>query len=394
VTMNVTSLGLQPDASRVSIWWVGVVLKLSGSVLATLGINLQRWRHRRQAPGDERSSVSFVAHRVWWIGFVLLASDSALGFLAYAFASLGKLAPLGTITAVLNYIVAPACLGQSVRLWEKQAAVVVAIGAIVAMSCADPRTPDYSLQQLLGLLGEGSVIAFLCSINVGILGLVVLGHGLGERRRLQREEARRAARRRRAHERVISSSRTQRRDLQLRARGGGGSSPGPAGADHSPEGEDGEAESPSVPRFDGDGRHSPGSQTGCSDCDSESLSKGFGAAAADTDTTCSSESFSELTVEDALAHGRGGGRGEDEGGGYPGWMEELHSIVLPAAAGLAGGQAVLFSKITVEMAKGTVLALDDPYAHAAAYHPHLILLLPLPSHYCYCWRWMMRMQPV
>jgi len=52
---------------------------------------------------------------------------------------------------------------------------------------------------------------------------------------------------------------------------------------------------------------------------------------------------------------------------YPPWLEELHSLVLPTAAGMAGGQAVLFSKVTVEMAKGTVLGFDDPFSRVAAY---------------------------
>ena len=60
-------------------------------------------------------------------------------------------------------------------------------------------------------------------------------------------------------------------------------------------------------------------------------------------------------------------------------MRRLYLIVLPAAAGLSAGLAVLFSKISVEMAKSTVMSYDNPYSyfHAYLFVVYMLVLLSL-----------------
>lgn len=331
------------DTVGVTVWYVGVVLKLAGSALATLGINLQRWRHRRNGRGiDGAADLSFFAHRVWWIGFVLLASDSVLGFLAYAFASLSKLAPLGTITLVLNNIIAPACLGQPARQWDKQAAVLVVFGAVLAISCADARTPDYVLDALLALLGQPHVLVYLCSLNTILIALLGLGSLLDKRR-----------------EKVEAERRRLRVNGLLDTSAHSHSHSAPTSAD-SISGNESDNTSTAIDSEQGR-RYSAAGDTSYSD-DSEVTASGASRQRevkdyAETEAESSSIALDiEARLHESVARQN-----------YPIWLEELHSLVLPTAAGMAGGQAVMFSKITVEMAKSTILAFDDPFVRVPAY---------------------------
>eukprot|EP01043_Picozoa_sp_COSAG02_P072727 COSAG02_NODE_13830_length_1342_cov_2.631537_1_plen_217_part_10 len=146
-----------------TIWYVGVVLHLVGGALGSLGLNLQRWRHQH---GQSRAPTAEVfATRIWLVGFVLVAMDAVLTCLSYAFASLCKLATLGILALCLNTSVAPTCLKQSVHKWDKRGALIASVGAIVAISCANPKTPNYSLDQIINYLASAQAIVSLCAAN-------------------------------------------------------------------------------------------------------------------------------------------------------------------------------------------------------------------------------------
>ena len=158
------------DAAGPTVWYVGVVLHLAGGALGSLGLNLQRWRHQH---GQSRApSAEVFATRIWFIGFVLVAMDAVLTLLSYAFASLCKLASLGILALCLNTSVAPTCLKQNVHKWDKRGALIASVGAIIAITCANPKTPNYSLDQLTDYLGATKVIVSLCAANAILVGLL------------------------------------------------------------------------------------------------------------------------------------------------------------------------------------------------------------------------------
>ncbi len=164
---NITNTPWGEDAGP-TIWYVGVVLHLVGGALGSLGLNLQRWRHQH---GQSRApSAEVFATRIWYVGFVLVAMDAVLTCLSYAFASLCKLATLGILALCLNTSVAPTCLKQSVHKWDKRGALIASVGAIIAITCANPKTPTYSVDQIIDYLGSAQVVVSLCAANAVLVG--------------------------------------------------------------------------------------------------------------------------------------------------------------------------------------------------------------------------------
>ena len=437
-----------------AIWYIGVVLNLAGGVLATLGISLQRWRHQHHKSQQRED----VATRIWWIGFVLLSVDAVLCFLSYAFAAMLKLAPLGIVALVFNTSLAPACMKQQVHKWDTRGALIVCVGAIVAISCANPKTPSYSLDQLTTYLNRTHVLVFLGVMNAVLLGLlaavVVLQtrcEGLeAERLRLQLQHRGTTQAEHRgpldwggpesgsgrssptsestATESVVTAPSQAASSpgrgpiaaptgaglalsLADRLRGGGERSRpagGPARASGGSDGGGGGsggggAAKIAIPPDLGDSAFNSGSEVTVELCETDAteeerygggggsslVSPGMlsGPSAEDTEESqgTGTEGFALDDAEEARVAAVD--YAETQLAGSTVWgglyliepqMKRVHAIVLPAAAGISGGQAVLFSKISVEMAKSTVMGYDYPFVHGHAY-PFVLCMVVLLS---------------
>ena len=369
-TTNATTNTTETDESAEpehgpTVWFVGVALYLAGAVLATLGLNLQRWRtdERRQQRHVRTGALAFFEQRVWWVGFVLLVSDGVLSLLAYAFASQTKLAPLAPVSLVLNHVAAPTCLKQPVRKWDRGAALTVVVGAVVAVACANPRTPDYTLDELLGYMVTVKVAVYLGVINGALLAALCAVRALSLRRK------------------AVESER-QRLHLQYRDRDGpstlpaerlhsGRSSPTSAtgSADQSSlvtapseMGPESDLEPEPEPEPEVLVSHmSPPTHAGLDRSDAGASPTGDAAATAagqffSEDPTDSDSDSAANWERDAGASAAGNPaaafveaqlRDGPLGGLYRGWMKSVHSVVLAAAAGIVGGQAVMFGKISV-----------------------------------------------
>ena len=47
------------------LWWVGVLLSLLGSMLATMGLNLQRYSHRAEAAKSLEQRLPYHRQKAW-----------------------------------------------------------------------------------------------------------------------------------------------------------------------------------------------------------------------------------------------------------------------------------------------------------------------------------------
>ena len=402
-----------------TVWYVGVVLHLVGGALGSLGLNLQRWRHQR---GQSRApSAEVFATRVWHIGFVLVVMDAVLTCLSYAFASLCKLSTLGILALCLNTSVAPTCLKQPVHKWDRRGALVASVGAIVAISCANPKTPNYSLDQFIDYLGSAKAILSLCTANAVLVGLLATVVALrwqsdaleAERQHLHLESYRthrsqpgspvsvggKQPSRRESPTSWSDSLVTAPSELDIavsrpvrpeplrpgadspaplgfasRLQGGlaetrGGDSN--TGSDNDDAGNFGGRNNPDRAPSPGD-LSGPVSSGGSESEDMYSISGDEQPPYDDYDDRIGADlapaawDYAESRLRDR-----------------PEWskvqrlepsMRTLYLIALPTAAGVAAGLAVLFTKISVELGKSTVMSYDYPYTRFAAY---LIVLYTL-----------------
>ena len=68
-------------------WVLGAALCVTGGVLTSLGLTLQKHSHVSNARRPLVEQVSYVFQRAWRIGFVVYLCGQALGFVAMGFAS-------------------------------------------------------------------------------------------------------------------------------------------------------------------------------------------------------------------------------------------------------------------------------------------------------------------
>ena len=444
--MNTTTNGTAPWEEAVippTLWYIGVVLNLAGGVLATLGISLQRWRHQHRKTQQRDDD----ATRIWWIGFVLMAIDAVLCFLSYAFAAMLKLAPLGIVALVFNTSLAPACLKQQVHKWDTRGALIVFVGAIVAISCANPKTPSYSLEQLTSCLYRTHVIVFFGVMNAVLLALLVAVvvlqthcEGLeAERLRLQlRHRATTQAPRgppdwggadpgsgrssptseATATESVVTAPSQAASSPGLGPMSaptggalglanrllGGGERSRPAGgtAGAGIGGGGGGAAKMAIPElgdsiFDSDSEVTVELyETDAAEDERDDGSEGSslvspdklsGPLADETEESQGTEEQSFVRDGEEAARVAAVDYAETQLADSTVWgrlyliepqMKRIHAIALPTAAGISGGQAVMFSKISVEMAKSTVMGFDYPYLHGQSY-PFVLCMVVLLS---------------
>lgn len=76
-------------------WVIGVILSLSGCTLSNVGVNLQKVGHRGFELDDEAGVFS---SPTWMFGLSLVVIGSITDFVAFAFAEVSLLAPLGAMT--------------------------------------------------------------------------------------------------------------------------------------------------------------------------------------------------------------------------------------------------------------------------------------------------------
>ena len=399
------------DDTGPTVWYVGVVLHLVGGALGSLGLNLQRWRHQR---GQSRApSAEDFASRVWYIGFVLVAMDAVLTCLSYAFASLCKLSTLGILALCLNTSVAPTCLKQRVHKWDRRGALIASVGAIVAISCANPKTPNYSLDQLIDYLGSARVMLSLCTANAVLVGLLAVVFALrwqsdaleAERQHLQLEYHRTH----RSHSgSPVSAGGKQSSGQRSPTSGSDSLVTAPSELDVAiskpvrPEplraGADGRVPlelasrvqgSPAETRgADGDsGRDNDDANFGARNSPDRAPSPGHLSGPASSEGSEGEDMYSISADEHPLYDDYDDRIGADVAPAAwdyaesrlrnrPEWskvqrlepsMRTLYLIALPTAAGVAAGLAVVFSKISVEMGKSTVMSYDYPYTRFPAY---------------------------
>lgn len=105
---------LDYDGPAMGMWVAGFLISLIFSVLAALGINMQKYSLTKY----ERLGLTDVPpfkQPFWVLGFILILSGSILDFIAFGLAPQTLLAPLAALSLVWNMILAPLFHNEKVR---------------------------------------------------------------------------------------------------------------------------------------------------------------------------------------------------------------------------------------------------------------------------------------
>lgn len=160
-----------------SLWPVGVIIYISGTIGEALGANLQRKSLTDEAElaaaNPSYQTKGKFQQRLWVIGFFLFVFSGIFMSVSLFFASQTVLAPLQLFLFVSNSVFANWINKENFRWlgWEGLALVLVTGGVTMSLVSAPKHTESYSNDELMRLMRQPGFIAFCCLAGTFILAM-------------------------------------------------------------------------------------------------------------------------------------------------------------------------------------------------------------------------------
>ncbi|KAG6599736.1 Magnesium transporter NIPA2 [Phytophthora cinnamomi] len=155
-----------------SLWYVGVILSIVGSICTNMGVNLQKFSFMREAKGrsvvDKRG---YFRQPLWVIGLLLVVGGSILDFVALGFLPQSLATPVGGSTMVANVVFASLFLKEKFTRSDAIGTALVLLGIIVVATFAEKESKCYTVHELVALYREPlfAVYATLMCVSCVIL---------------------------------------------------------------------------------------------------------------------------------------------------------------------------------------------------------------------------------
>jgi len=163
------------DREPSTMWVAGVIASVAGSASTAGGLILQKIAQtRNQAlPEDERpfSKGGFILAPLWIMGFTFITIvPLPFNLMAVTWAAASLVAPLTSVTLVLNQILAPFTLGEKVTRVDMLGTAVIVSGVVLATSFGTHCESSYTAADLLELYLKAP---FLVAAGAALLGMLV-----------------------------------------------------------------------------------------------------------------------------------------------------------------------------------------------------------------------------
>jgi hypothetical protein len=151
-----------PPSPLISSTAIGILLACLAATMNAGGLNLQRWA------GSRGSSILNI------VGVVMSASCGLLDMASFAFAPQSLLAPFGSLTLVLNLLVAAPLHGDVISKSDLLSTFLVVAGVATCLANANTESVDRTYDQLVALLYRPQFHAWV--------GFLVAGMGVAAAR--------------------------------------------------------------------------------------------------------------------------------------------------------------------------------------------------------------------
>jgi hypothetical protein len=161
-------------------FWIGISLSITGSLFSTVSLALQRLSHQRNQalPLAERFPANRQKLNV--IGVIFLFFGSLIDCAALGFAPATIISCMGSLTLVLNMILAPLLINEDVYLRDVAVNGIVIAGTLVSVWFGPHETPAYDLDDLMKLIREPTFIMYQSLFGIWVLSLVVVWMDLSQ----------------------------------------------------------------------------------------------------------------------------------------------------------------------------------------------------------------------
>jgi len=144
-------------------WVIAISLAILAAISNNLGVNFQKLAWTQKQRNEKRSKYRLM----WGIGMAGIILASVFDFVALAFGPQSVIAPLGSLTMVLNGCIAPFMHGEKLRRKIIWTTCIIVIGCIMAVATASHDNVICSVDGIFGyfdsvtFLGYALVIIFL-----------------------------------------------------------------------------------------------------------------------------------------------------------------------------------------------------------------------------------------
>lgn len=155
-----TTATSQSDGTE-GLWWIGVLMSLGASFGTVIGMTLQKIGHQRNKRLPPAKRKSCWKSPFTWMGLALIiVLPAPLDVGALAFAKYSVLAPFSGFTLVLNAIVAPQCLGESVQLVDYLGAALICFGTSITTMYGSHASRTYDVEALISIYTSPKTLAY------------------------------------------------------------------------------------------------------------------------------------------------------------------------------------------------------------------------------------------
>jgi magnesium transporter len=166
--MAVTVRGVE----LVSLWWVGAIIYVVGSILVNLGSNLIRKDHSMKLLHNPPKPI--YKRPFLFAGWGFFIGGNMLNFCAFMFAAQSMLAALGSVQFVTNLAFARVVNKEAITRRAIVATVIIVSGNVLIVIFGSKTTENHTIDELEGLLFNHLFLGYLVCITV----IVIIAQGL------------------------------------------------------------------------------------------------------------------------------------------------------------------------------------------------------------------------
>jgi drug/metabolite transporter (DMT)-like permease len=159
---------------------MGISLALSGNLLISGSLNLQKYAHNRNQ-AESGGTRPYVELPLWWCGLLLMTLGETGNFLAYAYAPATLVAPLGAVSVISNSVLAHYVLKEDLNRRNLAGVALAILGAVLIVVYAPSSDKQLTMEVLEQYMSEAGFIAFVACILAALAFLFVLGESVKRR---------------------------------------------------------------------------------------------------------------------------------------------------------------------------------------------------------------------
>jgi len=153
---QIISTNLSPIPAKKRLL-IGVALSISGNMLISVAMNIQKHSHNQLADSEQ----SYLKSVTWWGGLILMGLGEIGNFTAYGFAPASLVAPLGTTAVIANAVIAVIFLKEEIRPRDILGIALAIIGAFLLVNFSNKKDTVLSGDEIVQYIKHYPFIIYL-----------------------------------------------------------------------------------------------------------------------------------------------------------------------------------------------------------------------------------------